>query len=244
MVKVEEKRGGKYKVKESEVSKELYHSHMPVKKEENNFLLINFFQKVSLLDVQRKKKTFEGIKRKMCCFEGKDIKSEAGSSSLKLKDLPKKLKDPGSFNINVSINDLIVNKALLDLWLSINLMPVTMLRQIGDLEVKSTKMQLQLVDKTVKHPYGVVEDVLMKVDKFMFSVDFVILDMKEDEEVPLILGRPFMKTARVIVDVDKGALRVRSQEDEVRFKLFDDMTDCIVDIMGDKKSFPKKRSSL
>jgi len=55
----------------------------------------------------------------------------------------------------------------------------------------------------VKHPYGVAEDVLMKVDKFMFSVDFVILDMKEDEEVPLILGRPFMKIAKVIVDVDK-----------------------------------------
>ena len=78
-----------------------------------------------------------------------------------------------------------------------------MLRQIGNLELKPTKLQLQLADRTVKHPYGVAEDVLMKVDKFMFSVDFVILDMKEDEEVPLILGRPFMKIAKVIVDVDK-----------------------------------------
>jgi len=55
----------------------------------------------------------------------------------------------------------------------------------------------------MKHPYGVVEDVLMKVDKFIFLMDFVILDMKEDEEVPLILGKPFMKTAKVIVDEDK-----------------------------------------
>jgi len=70
-------------------------------------------------------------------------------------------------------------------------------------------MQLQLADETVKYPYGVVEDVLVKVDKFIFHVDFVIMDMKEDEEIPLILGRPFMKTARIIVDVDKEELRVK-----------------------------------
>jgi len=81
----------------------------------------------------------------------------------------------------MSIGDLIVDNALLDLGSSIKLMPLTMLRQIGDLEVKPTKIQLQLVDKTVKHSYGVVVDVLMKVDKFMFLVDFVTLDMKEDE---------------------------------------------------------------
>ena len=56
-------------------------------------------------------------------------------------------------------------------------------------------MQLQLADRTMKYPYGVVEDVLMKVDKFILTVDFVILDMKEDEEDPLILDRPFIKTA-------------------------------------------------
>ncbi|XP_068486294.1 uncharacterized protein [Phaseolus vulgaris] len=68
------------------------------------------------------------------------------------------------------------------------------------------------VDETVKYPYGVVEDVLVKVDKFIFHVDFVIMDMKEDEEIPLILGRPFMKTARIIVDVDKEELV------EIKFK--------------------------
>ena len=72
----------------------------------------------------------------------------------------------------------------------------------------------------------------MKVDKFMFPMNFVILDMKEDEEVPLILDRPFMKTAKVIVDVDKGELIVRSEDDEVRFNLFDDVNNCIVDKDG------------
>ena len=66
-----------------------------------------------------------------------------------------------------------------------------------------------------------VEDVLVKVDKFIFPVDFVIVDMKEDDEVPLIIGRPFMKTARIIVDVDKGELQLRAQDEEVTFNLFD-----------------------
>jgi len=78
-----------------------------------------------------------------------------------------------------------------------------------------------LVDKSIKYPYGVVEDVLVKVDKFIFPVDFVIVDMKEDDEVPLIIGRPFMKTARIIVDVDKGELQLRAQDEEVTFNLFD-----------------------
>ena len=65
-------------------------------------------------------------------------------------------------------------------------------------------MQLRLADKSIKYPYGVVEEVLVKVDKFTFPMDFFIMDMKEDEEVPFILDKSFMKTVRIIVDVDKG----------------------------------------
>ena len=68
-----------------------------------------------------------------------------------------------------------------------------------------------------------VEDVLVKEDKFIFSVDFVVMDMEEDEEVPLILGRPFMKTTRIIIDVDKGKLKVRTQDDKVTFNLYYDL---------------------
>jgi len=77
-----------------------------------------------------------------------------------------------------------------------------------------------LANRVTKYPYGVVEDVLVKVDKLTIHVDFVIMDMKEDEEVPLILGRPFMKTAKVIVDVDKGELQLRARDEEVTFSLF------------------------
>ena len=114
------------------------------------------------------------------------------------------------------IGALSVDNALLDLGANINLMPLATLRKIGDLKVQPTKMQLQLVDRSIKYPYGVVEDVLVRVDKFIFPVDFVIVDTKEDEEVQLILGIPFM-----IVDVDKGELQLRVQDEEVTFNLFD-----------------------
>jgi len=84
-------------------------------------------------------------------------------------------------------------------------------------------MTLQLADRFLKYPYGVAEDVLVKVDKFIFPVDFVVMDIEEDIEVPLILGRPFMKTAKVIIDVDDGKLKVRVQDDEVNFTVFEAM---------------------
>ena len=77
-----------------------------------------------------------------------------------------------------------------------------------------------MADISIKYPYGVVEDVIEKVDKFTFPMEFFIMDMKEDEEVPLILSKPFMKTVRLIVDVDKGELQVRAQDDVVTFNLF------------------------
>ena len=140
--------------------------------------------------------------------------------SLFEKGLPQKFKDPGSFNLPVSIDALFVDNALLDLGASVNIIPLAMLKKIGDLEIKPTKMTLKLVDQVTKYPYGVVEDVLVKVDKFTFLVAFVVMDMKEDEEVLLILGRPFMKTARIIIDVDKEELQVRTQDEEVTLNHF------------------------
>jgi len=75
-------------------------------------------------------------------------------------------------------------------------------------------MTLQLADRYIKHPYGVIEDLLVKVDKFLFPVDFVVMDIEEDVDVPLILGRPFMKTTKVIIDVDKGKLKVCVEDEE------------------------------
>ena len=65
-----------------------------------------------------------------------------------------------------------------------------------------------------------IEDVLVKVDKFIFSADFIVLDTEEDKEIPIILGKPFLATGRVMIDVQKGELKLRVQDDEVRFSVF------------------------
>ena len=146
---------------------------------------------------------------------------EAECSAIIQKSLPQKSRDPGSFTLPVIIGNLIVEKALLDLGASINLMPSSMLKKIGDVELKPTRMTLQLADRSTKYPHGIVEDLLVKVDKFLFPVDFVVMDIEEDAEVPLILGRPFMKTTKVIIDVDKGKLKVCVLDEEVSFNVFE-----------------------
>ena len=80
-----------------------------------------------------------------------------------------------------------------------------------------------MADRSIKYPHGIVEDLLVNVDKFLFPVDFVVMDIAEDAEVPLILGRPFMKTVKVIIDVDKGKLKVCVQDEEVSFNIFEAM---------------------
>ncbi|XP_068487052.1 uncharacterized protein [Phaseolus vulgaris] len=147
-------------------------------------------------------------------IEERNIELEDRYNAIIQNGLPNKSKDTGNFNLPVTIGALSLNKALLNLGASINLIPLAMLKKIGDLEIKPTMMTLRLADRVTKYPYGVVKDVLVKVDKFIFLVDFVIMDLKEDEEAPLILDRPFRKTTRITVDVDKGELQVRSQDNE------------------------------
>ncbi|XP_019435881.1 PREDICTED: uncharacterized protein LOC109342332 [Lupinus angustifolius] len=156
-------------------------------------------------------------------FSKETVALEAGCSAIIQKSLPENTKDSGSFTIPVTFGELSVRKALLYLGASINLMPLPMLKRIGDLEIKPTRINMQLADRSMKFLYGVVEDVLVKVDKLVFPVDFMIMDIEEDVEVPLILGRPIMKTARVIIDVDEGKLKVMGQEDEVNFNVFEAM---------------------
>ncbi|XP_017406468.1 uncharacterized protein LOC108319740 [Vigna angularis] len=139
------------------------------------------------------------------------------------KTLPPKFKYPGSFTIPCTIGNHDIGKTLIDLGASINLMPLSMFKKIGDHEIKPTRMMLQLIDRSVKYPYGVVEDVVVKIDKLQFLVDFVVMEMGENAEMPLILGRPFMKTTKVIIHVDNGVLTLNDQDEEVTFNVFNEM---------------------
>ncbi|XP_073067285.1 uncharacterized protein [Primulina eburnea] len=115
---------------------------------------------------------------------------------------------------------------------SINLMPYSCFEKLKIGEVKPTTISLQLADRSIKYPRGIVEDVLVKVDKFIFPVDFVVLDMEEDREIPLILGRPFLATGKALIDVQKGELVLRLNDESVVFNVFqsikypNDTSDC------------------
>ncbi|KAG8485627.1 hypothetical protein CXB51_018936 [Gossypium anomalum] len=141
--------------------------------------------------------------------EAPHVESNAVCSAILQNKLPNKLKDPGIFTIPCLIGSLDVNNALADLGASINVVPYKMFKQLGLGKPKQTRMSIQLADKTIRFSRGIVEDVLVRIEKFIFPVDFVILDIEEDSNGPLILGRPFLATARTIIDVGTGELTLR-----------------------------------
>ncbi|XP_075633464.1 uncharacterized protein LOC142605923 [Castanea sativa] len=163
------------------------------------------------------------ISKKRKLEEHETVMLTEESSAILQKKLPPKLKDPGSFTIPCTIGKSYFDRALCDLGASINLMPFSIFRKLGLGEVKPTTISLQLADRSIKYPRGVIEDVLVKADKFIFLADFIVLDMDEDEEIPLILGRPFLATGRTLIDVQQGKLVLRVGEDEVTFDVFKSM---------------------
>ncbi|KAL5545044.1 hypothetical protein UlMin_008828 [Ulmus minor] len=159
------------------------------------------------------------ISKKRRLDEFETVKLTEESSAILQKKLPQKLKDPGSFTLPCTIGNSFFDKVLCDLRASINLMPISVCRKLGLGELKQTTISLQLADRMIKYPHGITEDVLVKVDKFIFPADFVMLDMEEDQEVPLILGRPFLATERALIDVQKGELILRVNKEEVMFNI-------------------------
>ncbi|GJY86085.1 DNA-directed DNA polymerase [Tanacetum coccineum] len=128
-----------------------------------------------------------------------------------------KRKDPGSFTIPCDIGQLHINNALADLGASISLMPYTMYEKLGLGEPKATRMSLELVDRSIQYPRGIIKNMLIKVDKFFLPIDFVILDIPKDLRVPIILGRPFLATARAMIDVFNKKITLRVGDNEVIF---------------------------
>ena len=158
-------------------------------------------------------------KRRLADFETVNLTEEC--SAIIQRKLPQKLNDPGSFTIPCTIGNAIFERALCDLGASINLMPLSIFKRLGLGEARPTTVTLQLADRSLKHLRGIIEDVLVKVDKFIFPADFIVLDMEEDKEIPIILGRPFLATGRELIDVQRGELKLRVQEEEVKFNVFE-----------------------
>ena len=99
-------------------------------------------------------------------------------------------------------------------------MPYIVAKRLNLGEIELTDLSLQMVDQSMTYPKDIIEDVLVKVDKFIFRVDFVVLDMEEDEKVPIILGRPFLATSWALIDVESGELTLRVGDDKVQLSIY------------------------
>ncbi|XP_072054245.1 uncharacterized protein [Arachis hypogaea] len=129
------------------------------------------------------------------------------------KDLPRKKKDPENFYITCAIGKTMIDRGFCDLGASINLMPLSVMRKLEINELKSTNVTLQLVNKTKKQALGVIENVLVKVGRYFLPTNFVVLEMEESYLHPIILGRPFLATARDLIDVEQGELILRIHDE-------------------------------
>ncbi|GKE50108.1 hypothetical protein Tco_1481366 [Tanacetum coccineum] len=138
-------------------------------------------------------------------------------STVLLNKLPSKEKHPGSFIIPCDIGHLHINNALADLGASLSLIPYMMYEKLGRGEPKPTRMRLELADRSIQYSRGIAENVLIKIDKFIPPIDFVILDMREDSKTLIILGRPFLATARAMIDVFNKNITLRVGNEKVIF---------------------------
>ncbi|GJS06628.1 putative reverse transcriptase domain-containing protein [Tanacetum coccineum] len=114
-----------------------------------------------------------------------------------------KEKDLGSFTVPCFINNVYFDNALVDLGASVSVVPLSTYLNLGLGELARTKLTVELADRTVKYPKGIAKNVLVGIGKFVFPIDFIILDMPEDIKGPLMIRRPFLSTARAKIDVFK-----------------------------------------
>ena len=184
---------------------------------------------IPLLDIIKQVPAYENFLKDLCTIkkglgiEKKIFLIEQVSAIIQSKN-PVKYKDPGSPTISVNIGGTFIEKSVLHLGASVNLLPYSMYKQLGLGELKPTNVTLSLADRSVKIPKGIVEDVLVKVDKFYYLVDFVVLDTEPTENGPnhvlIILGRPFLAKANAIINCRNGVMQLTSGNMTLDLNLF------------------------
>ncbi|XP_074293174.1 uncharacterized protein LOC141620124 [Silene latifolia] len=127
-------------------------------------------------------------------------------SALLQTGTPSKLSDPGSFSIPCHIGTQLIDNALCDLGASVNVLPLSLATRLGLTKFKRTSITVQMADRSLSRPKGVLDDVPVRIGKFFILVYFVVLDIPEDRHIPIILGRPFLRTAGAIIDVGAKTL--------------------------------------
>nr|GEW54488.1 reverse transcriptase domain-containing protein [Tanacetum cinerariifolium] len=140
-------------------------------------------------------------------------------SAVILKKLPEKLGDPSKFLISCDFSELVECLALADLGATINLMPLSIWEKVSLPELTPTQMTLELADRSTTRPAGIIEDVFVKVGKFHFPTDFIVVDYVVHPRVPLILGRPFLRTKSALIDVYGEELTLQVNNEAITFKV-------------------------
>ena len=136
-----------------------------------------------------------------------------------IKKPPTKLRDPGIFAIPCMIGNETLNHALCDLGASVSLLPLPLFTRLGLGKLKPTETTLKLADRSDIQPVGYVEDIPVKIEGIDIPTDFMVLDIDEDNECPIILGRPFLATAGAIVDVQNGRIVFQVSDELIGFEL-------------------------
>ncbi|GKB84328.1 reverse transcriptase domain-containing protein, partial [Tanacetum coccineum] len=139
----------------------------------------------------------------------------AECSAIIMNKVPKKLEDPGKFLIPCALQELDRTSALADSGASINLLPHSIYKQLGLGALTPTRMTLELANRSITHPMGIAEDVVLRVDGFTFLADFVVVNFVLDPRVPIILGRPFLRTAKALIDLYEETLTLRVGKEEL-----------------------------
>ncbi|XP_052626791.1 uncharacterized protein LOC111917753 [Lactuca sativa] len=145
--------------------------------------------------------------------------------AIKQKRMPPKCKDPGVFTVPCKLGNLYVPHAMLDLGASINVLPYSVYKSIGIGTLTKTGVIIQLADRSIVHPKGVLEDVLVQVNEIVFPADFYVLDIGDDDHPSsssILLGRPFLKTARTKIDVYNGTLSMEFDGEVINFNIYEE----------------------
>ncbi|GJV75769.1 reverse transcriptase domain-containing protein [Tanacetum coccineum] len=132
-----------------------------------------------------------------------------------MNKVPEKLEDPGKFLIPCALQEHDRTSALADSGASINLLPYSIYKQIGLGALTPTRMTLELANRSITHPMGIAEDVVVRVNGFTFLADFVVVNFVPDPRVPIILGRPFLRTAKALIDLYEEKLTLRVGKEEI-----------------------------
>ncbi|CAM8940661.1 unnamed protein product [Rhodiola kirilowii] len=173
-------------------------------------------------------------KRKMDGTETVALSEEC--SAAMHQPMPPKLKDSGSFSIPCDIGGITIRRALCDLGASVSIMPYSLYSKLNLGDLCPTNISIRLEDQSCRLPKGILRDVHVKVKNIYIPADFIVLEISEDIDIPIILGRPFLYTARVVIDMDRGFITLRVGSERVSYRVIPGcpipMDICTVSIEG------------